>query len=306
MTAPFRYRRLGYCALNVTDIQRSAAFATEIFRLTPSATGPAGERFFRSSVWRHDVVLVQKEKSGFERAAWELESPEDVERARHHFSKTLELPVTDLSSEEKLILGLSPHLAFRVREPTTKACHEYFSSMENIASPRSDQTTKFAGGTHYGLIVPNGKATISYMAEHMGFIVSDYLGDNLAALMRAFPNPNHHSFAPLQSPDGSCKFHHIAFMVSEIDDIGRLFNRCKNSDIGIAFGIGRHPTSGSIHLYIYDPDNMVWEYTLGMEQFPETGARPARLMSARPEDFDLWGARPDPGFMEKGSPVVTQ
>ena len=39
-----------------------------------------------------------------------------------------------------------------------------------------------------------------------------------------------------------------------------------------------------------------------MEQFPEVGAREARLMSAAPEDYDLWGAVPKPGF--GGSGVV--
>jgi 2,3-dihydroxy-p-cumate/2,3-dihydroxybenzoate 3,4-dioxygenase len=82
-------------------------------------------------------------------------------------------------------------------------------------------------------------------------------------------------------------------MVEEIDDIGRLFNRIKRFDVGIQFGIGRHPTSGSIHLYIHGPDYFVWEYTLGMEQFPEIGAREPRRMSSAPENFDLWGAIPD-------------
>ena len=81
--------------------------------------------------------------------------------------------------------------------------------------------------------------------------------------------------------------------LNQVDDIGRLFNRCRNTGIDIQFGMGRHPTSGSIHLYVYGPDNFVWEYTLGMEQFPEAGARQPRFMSDKPEHFDLWGAVPD-------------
>jgi 2,3-dihydroxy-p-cumate/2,3-dihydroxybenzoate 3,4-dioxygenase len=306
MAAPFRYRRLGYISLNVTDLERTTVFATDIFRLSVTADGPDGSRFFRSGPKRYNIVLTQADKPGFVRSSWELETPEDVEKARHYFDKTLELDVTDLAGEEKAALGLSADLAFRVREPTTKSCFEYFSAMETISGPLADTTTSFAGGTHFGLVVPKAKETVKYMTENMGFMSSDYVGDHLVTLMRAFPNPNHHSFAPVQSPDGCCKFHHVAFMVSEIDDIGRLLNRCKKSEVGIAFGIGRHPTSGSIHLYIYDPDDMVWEYTLGMEQFPETGAREPRYMSARPEDFDLWGAMPDPGFLAKGADVITE
>jgi 2,3-dihydroxy-p-cumate/2,3-dihydroxybenzoate 3,4-dioxygenase len=95
-------------------------------------------------------------------------------------------------------------------------------------------------------------------------------------------------------------------MVNEIDDIGRLFNRAKTMNVDIHFGIGRHPTSGSIHLYIYDHDNFVWEYTLGMEQFPETGAREPRRMSSEPKDFDLWGAVPDNSRKDELPEVLTR
>jgi hypothetical protein len=43
---------------------------------------------------------------------------------------------------------------------------------------------------------------------------------------------------------------------------------------------------------------------LGMEQFPEHGAREPRLMSAAPEDYDVWECRPKPGFGGSGT-VVT-
>jgi 2,3-dihydroxy-p-cumate/2,3-dihydroxybenzoate 3,4-dioxygenase len=138
----------------------------------------------------------------------------------------------------------------------------------------------------------------------MGFLVSDYLEGWKASLLRAFPNPNHHSFAPLQFPAPRPLFHHVAFMVQEIDDIGKLFNRVKKFDVKIQFGIGRHPTSGSIHLYVYDPDYFIWEYTLGMEQFPEAGPREPRRMSAAPENLDLWQAEPDREDAHRLPPIL--
>jgi 2,3-dihydroxy-p-cumate/2,3-dihydroxybenzoate 3,4-dioxygenase len=138
----------------------------------------------------------------------------------------------------------------------------------------------------------------------MGFLPSDVLGSYVGTLLRAFPNPNHHSFAYLPAKEGRKEFNHVAFMVESIDDIGRLFNRIEAHGVGRAFGIGRHPTSGSIHLYIFDPDKLVWEYTLGMEQFPEQGAREPRFMSAAPEDYDVWDCKPKPGFGGSGT-VVT-
>ena len=307
MPVDFRYKEMGYVALNVTDIDRTTAFATEVMALTIAGDGPSGERFLRCSTNHHDVVLHKADKPGFLRSGWVLETQDDVEKAFSHFDKNLGLNPQWISDEERAALGLSFAPAFRVREPTTRAQYDFYAKMEYVSSPLEHrQIAQIKNLGHFGLVVPNCRATTEYMVANMGFVVSDYLGPYAVTLMRAFPNPNHHSFAPVQSPQGRCAFHHMAFMVTEIDDIGRLLNRTKKFDAGIAFGIGRHPTSGSIHLYVYDPDDMVWEYTLGMEQFPEENPREARNMSTKPENFDLWGAVPDAGFLEKGADVVTE
>ena len=72
-----------------------------------------------------------------------------------------------------------------------------------------------------------------------------------------------------------------------------------NVDVAVFFDSMRQDV-----LRVFDPDKLVWEYTLGMEQFPEHGAREPRLMSAAPEDYDVWECRPKPGFGGSGM-VVT-
>ena len=139
----------------------------------------------------------------------------------------------------------------------------------------------------------------------MGFATSDILGHYLGTLLRAWPNPNHHSVGVLPSSTGKVDCHHIAFMVNSIDDIGKFINRAKRMNVKAQFGIGRHPTSGSIHYYVYDPDFFIWEYTLGMEQFPELNPREPRYMSPAPENYDLWGAVPDKEFVGRNPLVLT-
>jgi 2,3-dihydroxy-p-cumate/2,3-dihydroxybenzoate 3,4-dioxygenase len=301
MAADFRYRKLGYLTLNVTDIERSTAFATDVFGMDQAGEGEGGARFFRVGTGHHDVMLVPAETAAFARSSWELETEDDLDRAFAHYTR-IGLNPAWVPADETKSLGLER--AFRVVEPQLGTIWEYYARMSTTLVPRRNPLTRFQGGKHYGLIVPDCKAVTDYMVENMGFLVSDYLEGWGAALLRAFPNPNHHSFAPLGFPAPRAMFHHLAFMVEEIDDIGRLFNRVKKFDVGIQFGIGRHPTSGSIHLYIYDPDYFVWEYTLGMEQFPETGAREPRRMSAAPENLDLWGAVPDTQHAAKFPGIV--
>lgn len=290
MSRNFRYKRLGYLALSVTDIDASTRFLRDIFSLDYVEQAEDGARYFRVGVGHHDLILTQAEQASCLRTSWELESPEDLDAAHAHFC-ALGLDPVWVEAFECARLFLAK--AFRVVDPIIGATWEYFVEMVNYCSPLQNRVTSFQGGKHFGIYVPDNRAMTKFLCQSAGFIVSDYIGDSQISLARAWPNPNHHSIGTVEMPDEPVRLHHIAFMVNEIDDIGRLYNRCKNLGVDIQFGMGRHPTSGSIHLYIYGPDNFVWEYTLGMEQFPETGARQPRFMSDKPEHYDLWGAMPD-------------
>lgn len=290
MPVDFRYRKLGYLVLNVTDIEKSTRFATDVFGLDFVEELADGGRCFRLGTAHHDVILAPAKQPNFALSSWELETEADVDKAFAHYER-IGLAPQWLSDKDAYLLNLER--AFRIVEPILGTTWEYYARMSQIVIPRTNTLTRFQGGKHYGLVVPDCKAATDYMVDHMGFLVSDYIEGWKGSLLRAFPNPNHHSFAPLQVPLDRPAFHHLAFMVEEIDDIGKLFNRVKRYDVDIQFGIGRHPTSGSIHLYIYDSDNFVWEYTLGMEQFPEVGAREPRRMSSAPGNLDLWDAVPD-------------
>lgn len=296
MTVDFRYRKLGYVVLQVTDIAESTRFATDVFGLDLAGEGPDGARFFRVGPQHHDVMLVPADHPAFVRSSWELESEADLDKAFAHYER-IGLGPAWVEPAESAALGLER--AFRLIEPTLRTTWEYYARMSYLSEPCVNKLTKFQGGKHVGMIASDCKAVADFLIENMGFLLSDYVEGWSGALLRAFPNSNHHSFAALRIPAPTPKFHHLAFMVEEIDDIGRLLNRIKRFNIPIQWGIGRHPTSGSIHLYIYDPDYFVWEYTLGMEQFPESGAREPRRMSGKLEDLDLWGAMPDREHADK-------
>jgi 2,3-dihydroxy-p-cumate/2,3-dihydroxybenzoate 3,4-dioxygenase len=290
MGSNFRYKRLGYVALTVTDIEASTRFLTDIFGLDYVEQADDGTRFFRVGSGHHDLMLTPARQASCLRWAWELESPQELEAAFAHY-RTLGLDPFWLEATDCQLLSIAR--AFRVVDPVIGATWEYFIEMTNYCSPLRNRLTSFQGGKHFGICVPDNRAMTDFLCDAAGFLMSDYVGGKQISLVRAWPNPNHHSIGTVETPGKPTRLHHIAFMVNEIDDIGRLFNRCQHSAVDIHFGMGRHPTSGSIHLYIYGPDNFVWEYTLGMEQFPETGARQPRSMSANPEHYDLWGAMPD-------------
>lgn len=298
MSVPFRYKKLGYVALNVSDVERTTDFALNVVGLDAAGEGPEGARFLRCTSDHHSLVLYQGEP-GFKRAAWELEDEESVERAYRHY-ESLGWKPQWVSRDETapLALGLSP--VFRVREPTMNTCFEYYSKMQQTIAPFQKRLAKIERLGHFVINAANCRESTKSVVENMGFVVSDFAGDLFISLLRAFPNPLHHSMGVGQSRVGKTHFNHVNFMVTDIDDIGKAYYRLQRNKVEIVFGIGRHPTSDSIFIYFLDPDGMTWEYSFGMELFPEQNARQPRFMSTAPEDFDVWGAKPTPNFGAKG------
>lgn len=298
-TIPFRHQRLGYIALNVSDVARSAAFAEEIFGVNPAGAGADGERYFRVSSNKFDLALYPSKTPGFKRVSWELENEENVDRAFAYFAD-IGLKPAWLSDETKAPLGLSRGNAFRLREPHSGACFEYYALIQQTSKPFDAKVCKIARLGHFALNVPDLKAATRFYLDKMNFNASDYVGDLAVSLLRAAPNPLHHTMGLGQSRTGKAHLNHINFMVTDIDDIGRALYRFQKHNVPIQFGPGRHPTSNSIFIYAKDPDGMTWEYSFGMELFPEENPRKPRHMSTDLDEFDLWGAVPSKDFASFG------
>ena len=89
-------------------------------------------------------------------------------------------------------------------------------------------------------------------------------------------------------------------MVEGFDVIGKALPRFKRDDIPVVFGPGLHPMSDSNFLYFLDPDGITWEYTFGMEEFPEIDPRDPRSPELGPESMDSWGNVMDPRMGQVG------
>jgi 2,3-dihydroxy-p-cumate/2,3-dihydroxybenzoate 3,4-dioxygenase len=144
---------------------------------------------------------------------------------------------------------------------------------------------------HVVIRTPAFEAAAENALGTFNFRRSDVI-DGAVHFLRSFPVPFHHSLA--FSCGESNGLHHVNFMVTEIDDIGKAITRMRRNGVDIVNGPGRHPPSNSVFLYFLDPDGMTIEYSFGMETFAETDAREARTLKPVPESFDSWGNIPDP------------
>jgi 2,3-dihydroxy-p-cumate/2,3-dihydroxybenzoate 3,4-dioxygenase len=295
MVQDFRYRRLGYVALNVSDVERSGKFYRDFVGLTPAGQALNGEHLFRCSERHHDIALHQADAVGLRRVGWEMETAKDVANVRAHL-QTLDIQAHPVAAAECEALGVSD--AFRSTEPNTGATFEYFHSLRKAETPFVPSVAKIARLGHLVLFAKDYQATEKFFLEQLNFRASDRI-DGAVTFMRCFPNPLHHSFGLGNA--GENRLNHVNFMVTDMDDIGRALWRMKKNDVPIVFGPGRHPPSESVFLYFLDPDDLTLEYSFGMEEFPEHNPRQPRLMPPGLSSIDFWGAVPERAFASKGS-----
>jgi 2,3-dihydroxy-p-cumate/2,3-dihydroxybenzoate 3,4-dioxygenase len=301
-----RYRKLGYVALNVSDLARARAFYEGQLGLHPSGEGANGEAFFRCGFEHHAVALYQGAEPGLKRIGFELETPEAVEDAARHFAAE-GLDVAELAPAACAALHLDR--AFRVVEPFTGTTLEFYGAMREFSDPFVPRLAKIQRIGHVVLKVADFAAACDFYTGVLGFRVSDLI-DGQACFMRCHPSPYHHGIALVKAD--APQLHHVNFMVSEVDDIGRAIARFAKSGVRIVYGPGRHPPSGSMFLYFLEPDGLTLEYSFGMEEFPETHARRPRLFEPIRDSYDYWASFRDleryaaVGAIERAAPAAAR
>lgn len=289
MTHPIRYSRLGYAALQVTDLAASAHFYSELMGLKIERQD-ATTVWLRCSDKPHDLILEVGEVPGLSRVGFELESRAELAKAFDHVAG----------------VGLAPNwsseTAFRFCNPATGLELDFYADPLPAPIPFEPSVTQIVRLGHVVLNVANYADAHRFWVDQLGFEISDHVPGKISFL-RCWPNPLHHSFALLTGEQNG--LNHFNFMVTDIDDIGRAMNRMKQAGVPIVFGPGRHLPSGSIFLYMLDPDGMSTEYSFGMEEFPEVGARAPRELEPKPEVLDTWGSIADLRFGKTGA-IVSQ
>ena len=182
---------------------------------------------------------------------------------------------------ERRVAGL-----VRFRDPTGN--HIELVSRPHVSGVRC-RLSRDAGITefsHLGLNSSDPRRDEAFWTEIGGARVSDRIGD--APLLRI--DAVHHKIAlfPAKRPG----IQHLNFQVASIDDVMRSWYRFKDR-VPIAFGPGRHATSGAIFLYFRGPDGVIFEYSHGVGMIEDEQRHRPRQFPAIPSSFCVWGATPD-------------
>ncbi|MSQ18321.1 MAG: hypothetical protein EXR39_01885 [Betaproteobacteria bacterium] len=297
--APFRYKKLGYVAINVADLERTVTFYRDVVGMEVSEYRKGEVAYMRCGDDYHSLAFFPAAQPGVKRMAFELESDEDLEAARRHL-KSLGVSYTAVPAAEARDLRHRESIRFNI--PGCGMPMELFSGAERQVKPFAPTRANLLRLGHIVIKVKEFDTTFAWLTDKFGFRVSDHIRDdkheNEIAFMRCYPNPYHHSLGIARSDAN--QLHHYALMVRDLDDIGRGNNRLPREGAPVVFGPGRHVASGSVFLYFLDPDGITLEYTHGMEEFSERTPRAARMLEPKLEVVDMWLGTPRAGFGRVG------
>ncbi len=286
-----RFARLGFVALNVGDLERSGDFYRDVVGLQEIPSKDTRVRYFRCSDKHHDVALHAGSVPGVKRIGFELESKGELAplRAALDAAGHSHEPIP---AEDRFGTSMD---GVRTWEPTTGCALDFYvggAVDQQHAPPFEPSVAQILRLGHVVLRSTHYEATVRYFTEVLNFQVSDTI-DGRVTFLRCFPSPYHHSLGIGASKSGD-GLHHLAFMVRDMDDIGRSYWRLQREHVPLVNGPGRHLPSGSTFLYYLDPDGMTLEYTLGMEEFPEADPREPRTLAPVASSNDLWASPIDP------------
>lgn len=273
-----------YVRLGTQDLDAATRYATEILGLEIAHKSAKSVHFKSDS---RDHTLCYFEGNPRDHAsAFEVDEQADLTHAVDVLTK-YGLKVRQGTASEAEQRCVKDFIAFEdLTGNTIELVYAPHHSGRRYFPSRDAGITGFS---HIGLRTLDAKRDELFWTEMLNAKVSDRIGE--APLLRI--DPVHHKIALFPSTYAGVQ--HINHQVESIDDIMRAYYMLLEKNIPIKFGPGRHPTSGARFIYFEGPDNMIFEYSTGVQVFTpeEEAAHRPRNFPAIPSSFCMWGSKPD-------------
>jgi 2,3-dihydroxy-p-cumate/2,3-dihydroxybenzoate 3,4-dioxygenase len=272
-----------YVRLGTRDLGQATRFAREVLGLE-AVRHEAGASYFRSDSRDHTLVYFEGDPADHA-VGFELRTAGALERAAAELSdRGIDVRAGTPDQCEQRHVQAFVHF----RDPTG-------NRIELVAQPHHSGRRHFpsrdagiTGFSHVGLCSTDAARDERFWTEVLGARVSDRIGE--APLLRI--DEVHHKIALFSTTRAGVQ--HVNHQVESIDDVMRAWYMLQKLGVPIAFGPGRHPTSGAMFLYFHGPDGMVFEYSTGVRLIrpeEEAGWQPRQFPRAN-DSFCMWGAEP--------------
>ncbi|MCU1457508.1 MAG: hypothetical protein JWL73_1600 [Actinomycetia bacterium] len=287
-------KRIGYVGIGVADVDRATDFYERVGQLSLSERTPEGA-FLTGGVEHHWLRLYKSQAPGDFRVGYEAVDAAALEEI------AARLDARGIAYEEGGDLSVDRiDRSIRFRNPDGVEL-EIFTQMMELPTPPRQTTVKMLKLLHAVWSTQDVVAGYQFHADVLGFRDSDWLERRVVFLRCA--DGYHHS-AGLAATPGPAALQHFCILVDTIDDVMRARNNALDQGAELLQDLLRHAASGSIGVYVKDPDlNFSVEFCTSHPQIEDEGYR-ARILPKSAVTSDLWQEKPPAAAMAPSLPLL--
>lgn len=308
---------LGHAELNVTDLEKSRWFFTELLGLYVSHEEDDRVYLRAWQDWEHHtLVLTRAKESGLEHVAWRVSGPNDLAEYEKLFKKqNLDHWWVDGGSQ----IGHGDSLRFITPDGMPFELYweaeKYQETNPELVSKLPSHPQRFTGKgvgprrfDHVNMLVDNPAKTQEWLTGEMGihhrYLVENDEGQRLGSWLSR-TNVSHEIAVMRNRQQNGSLLHHVAYYLDSGDQLMRAATALADHDIEIEWGPGQHGTSGAIFLYCFEPSgNRVEIWTGGFLIFAPDWEPIRWEPNIGPQGLELWGSKAPPSYFTRGTPFL--
>jgi 2,3-dihydroxybiphenyl 1,2-dioxygenase len=265
---------LGYLGVGTASLDDWSAFATGCLGMQAIDRG-AGVRAFRMDDRKQRLVIDRALPEGERYFGWE---------------------VADAAALDGLAARLERAGVAVAREPAALADQRFVRGLISFADPAGNRLEAFHGAQiadapfrpgraiagfragplgmgHALLVVPRIDAALAFYCDLLGFRISDYMRQPIAAYF-LHVNPRHHSVALVEGPRSA--MHHLMVELYSFDDVGQGYDIARGSG-RVTATLGRHPNDLMTSFYMRSPSDFLVEYGWGGREVDDATWQPQEM-----------------------------
>jgi catechol-2,3-dioxygenase len=270
-------KKVSHVALKTQNVERQAAFYTQMVGLGESERDSTGRIYLRCNADHHALVLVPAADTGIDHYALDVGDEAAVEAA------AAELARGGIAYESERNSECGQGASLRLRDPDGYVV-ELIGGMEQASptyGPRAVQPRKLG---HVTLLVEDCRRSAEFYSEVLGFRVSDWV-DDIFLWMRC--NPDHHGLAFAKT--GSVKMHHFAFEVPDLSYLVRQAEHLMQNGRVLLYGPGRHGPGQNQFEYFRDTEANLVEFMCDLQQIWDDATYVPRVWNGQERWVNMWG-----------------
>ncbi|MEH7384809.1 VOC family protein [Bacillus sp. JJ1521] len=305
---------IGHASINVTNLERSTWFFTEVLGLHVSAEENDKVYLRAWQDWDHHTLVLNKaDQSGLDHFGWRVNS----EKSLYAFEKTLK----ESGTEYKWIEGgteLGQGDAIKFHSPAGIPVELYWE-MEKYSNPLTasklpSHPMKYTGVgaaprrfDHVNVMVDDVAKEQEWWTNFLGIHHRYYIQNEADVRLGSWLSKTNiaHEIALMRNSNQTgALLHHVAYFLDSPDELLRALNIMAENDIKIEWGPGKHGTSGAQFLYAFEPSgNRVELWTGGMLIFAPDW-EPIEWQSGTGQfGLDMWGSTPPKSYLTYGTEI---